>query len=235
MLGIRCPRAPQSHGESGAHRAPGETIGLALSTGRRSALADSRCPTRPPMDAFLVSAAAVTLAEIGDKTQLLALMLAARFRRPWPIVAGILVATLVNHAIAASLGGWLRSVLPPDILKWGVAGSFFAVAGWTMIPDQLDQPEAVRRRSHLGVMGVTAVSFFAAEMGDKTQIATAVLGARFESIVAVVAGTTLGMLIADVPAVFAGHLFAGRLPLKVVRLAAAALFGALGFGILLAA
>ena len=187
-----------------------------------------------PMDALLVSALAVTLAEIGDKTQLLALTLAVRYRRPWPIVAGILVATLFNHALAAGFGSWLRATVPPDILKWIVAISFFGVAAWTLIPDKLDPGAERPRTTHFGVFGVTAVSFFLAEMGDKTQIATAVLGARFPSLVSVVAGTTLGMLIADVPAVFLGHLAANRIPLRVIHACAALLFVALGVGILVA-
>lgn len=186
------------------------------------------------MEAFLVSTGVVALAEIGDKTQLLALMLAVRYRRPWPIVAGILVATLFNHTLAAALGGWVRSVVSPDLLKWLIALAFFAVAVWTLIPDRLEEEEATSKTSRLGVFGVTTVAFFLAEMGDKTQIATAVLGARFDSLVAVVAGTTLGMLIADVPAVFAGHLAAHRIPMKVVHAAAAVLFAGLGVGVLLA-
>jgi Ca2+/H+ antiporter, TMEM165/GDT1 family len=185
------------------------------------------------MEAFLLSVAAVTLAEIGDKTQLLALMLAVRYRKPWPIVAGILVATLFNHTLAAALGAWLRTVLSPDVLKWLVAIAFFAVAVWTLIPDKLDEGEAKPPTSHLGVFGITTVAFFLAEMGDKTQIATAVLGARFDSLVAVVAGTTLGMLIADVPAVFLGHLFGKKLPMKLVHAAAAVLFVGLGIGVLI--
>jgi putative Ca2+/H+ antiporter (TMEM165/GDT1 family) len=184
------------------------------------------------MEAFLVSTVAVALAEIGDKTQLLALMLAARYRRPWPIVAGIVVATLFNHTLAAALGGWIRTVVPPDILKWLVALSFFAVAIWTLIPDKLEDDGKARMFSRFGVFGVTVGSFFLAEMGDKTQIATAVLGARYPSIVPVVAGTTLGMLIADVPAVFAGHLAAHRIPVRVVHAVAAILFVAIGIGVL---
>ena len=171
------------------------------------------------MEAFLVSTAVVALGEIGDKTQLLALMLALRFRRPWPIVAGILVATLVNHTIAGAIGTWLRTVVSPEALKWGVALSFFAVAAWALKPDKLE--EAPLPLSRLGVFAVTTVAFFLAEMGDKTQIATAILAARFNALPAVVAGTTLGMVIADVPAVFAGHLAADRIPFRAVRIAAA--------------
>jgi putative Ca2+/H+ antiporter (TMEM165/GDT1 family) len=187
------------------------------------------------MEALLFSTLAVTLAEIGDKTQLLALMLAARYRRPWPIVAGILVATLFNHTLAAALGGWIRTVVPADVLKWLVALSFFAVAIWTLIPDKLDARDDDARTRRFGVFGVTVVTFFLAEMGDKTQIATAVLGARYDNLVAVVTGTTLGMLIADVPAVFAGHLAGNRIPVRAVHIVAAILFGALGVGVLLSA
>ena len=187
-----------------------------------------------PMQALFLSTLAITLAEIGDKTQLLALVLAARYRRPWPIVAGIAVATLFNHTLAAALGSWMRTVVAPDVLKWLVALSFFGVAIWTLIPDKLDERPDDRRDTHLGVFGVTALAFFLAEMGDKTQIATAVLGARYDDIVAGVTGTTLGMLIADVPVVFAGHLAAHRIPVRVVHVIAAILFGALGVGILLA-
>jgi putative Ca2+/H+ antiporter (TMEM165/GDT1 family) len=183
------------------------------------------------METFLVSTAVVALGEIGDKTQLLALMLAVRFRRPWPIVAGILVATLVNHTIAAALGSWIRGVVPPDVLKWLLALSFFAVAAWALKPDTVD--DAAPAASHLGVFAVTTVAFFLAEMGDKTQIATAILAARFDSLAAVVAGTTLGMLIADVPAVFAGKLAADRIPFKAVRIAAALVFAALGAWVLI--
>jgi putative Ca2+/H+ antiporter (TMEM165/GDT1 family) len=185
------------------------------------------------MEAFILSTLAVVLAEIGDKTQLLALTLAARYRRPWPIVAGILVATLANHTLAAALGSWVRAALPPDALEWLVALSFFAVAAWTLIPDKLEAGEARPTRSHFGIFGVTLVAFFLAEMGDKTQVATAVLGARFGALVPVVGGTTLGMLIADVPAVFVGHLAADRLPVRIVHVLSALLFVALGIGILL--
>ncbi|HSV17392.1 MAG TPA: TMEM165/GDT1 family protein [Casimicrobiaceae bacterium] len=184
------------------------------------------------MEALLLSTLAITLAEIGDKTQLLALVLAARYRRPWPIVAGIAVATLFNHTLAAALGSWIRTVVAPDVLRWIVAVSFFGVAIWTLIPDKLDERPDDRRDTHLGVFGVTALAFFLAEMGDKTQIATAVLGARYDNLVAVVTGTTLGMLIADVPVVFAGHLAAHRIPVRVVHVIAAILFAAFGVAML---
>ena len=185
------------------------------------------------LETLFVSTTVVALAEIGDKTQLLALMLAVRFRKPWPTVAGILVATLVNHTIAGAIGNWVRTVVPPGVLQWLLALSFFAVAAWALKPDRLEE-ENVSRASRLGVFAVTTIAFFLAEMGDKTQIATAVLAARFDSLAAVVAGTTLGMLIADVPVVFAGQLAADRIPFKAVRIVAAALFAALGVWVLIA-
>ena len=186
-----------------------------------------------PMEAFLVSVAVVALGEMGDKTQLLALMLAVRYRRPWPIVAGIVVATLFNHTLAGLVGSWIRTVVPPDVLRWLLALSLFAVAAWALKPDTLD--DAAPATTRLGVFGITAVSFFLAEMGDKTQIATAILAARFDALPAVVAGTTVGMLLADVPAVFVGKLAADRIPFRTVRIIAALLFAALGVWVLVAA
>ena len=183
------------------------------------------------MEAFAVSTLVVALGEIGDKTQLLALMLALRFRRPWPIVAGILVATLFNHTLAGAIGSWIRSIVSPEALKWLVAVSFFAVALWTLRPDTHDDEAPVA--THLGVFAVTTVAFFLTEMGDKTQIATMMLAARFESLAAVVAGTTLGMLIADIPVVFAGNLAADRIPFKAIRIVAASLFAALAIWVLM--
>ena len=185
------------------------------------------------MEALLVSTGVVAIGEIGDKTQLLSLVLAARFRRPWPIVAGILVATLANHALAGWLGNWVRGVVPADLLRWLLAASFFAVALWALKPDTLDDeraPEAGR----WGVFGVTVVAFFLAEMGDKTQIATVMLAAKFDALAAVVVGTTLGMLIANVPVVFAGKLAAERIPFKAIRIVAAAIFAAIGAWVLVA-
>ena len=179
------------------------------------------------MDAFLVSTAIVALAEIGDKTQLLAFILAARFRRPWPIVLGILVATLANHAFAAAVGTWLTTLMGPHTLRWVLGLSFIAMAAWTLIPDKLDEEEA--RLPRLGVFGATLVAFFLAEMGDKTQIATVALAAQYQALVAVVAGTTLGMMIANVPAVLLGDRIATRMPVKLVHGIAAAIF--LGLGI----
>ncbi|HRG71167.1 MAG TPA: TMEM165/GDT1 family protein, partial [Thauera aminoaromatica] len=172
------------------------------------------------MDALLVSTAIVALAEIGDKTQLLAFILAARFRRPWPIVLGILVATLANHAFAAAVGTWLTTLMGPHTLRWVLGLSFIAMAVWTLIPDKFDEDEA--RLPRLGVFGATLVAFFLAEMGDKTQIATVALAAQYQALVAVVAGTTLGMMIANVPAVLLGDRIATRMPVKLVHGIAAA-------------
>jgi putative Ca2+/H+ antiporter (TMEM165/GDT1 family) len=179
------------------------------------------------VEAFLISAGIVALGEIGDKTQLLALMLAARFRKPAPIIAGILVATLANHALAGYLGNLVRSWLPPDVLRWVVAVSFFAVAAWALKPDTIDT-QTPPPASRWGVFGVTLVAFFLAEIGDKTQVATMVLAARFDSLAAVVLGTTCGMLLADVPVVLIGKAAAARIPFKAVRVVAALLFAALG-------
>ncbi|WP_407909952.1 TMEM165/GDT1 family protein [Lysobacter claricitrinus] len=178
------------------------------------------------MNALLVSTGTVALAEIGDKTQLLALMLAARYRKPWPIIAGIVVATVLNHALAAALGDWLSSLLTPDVLRWIVAGSFIAVALWTLKPDTLDDGDD--KLSKYGALAATTIAFFLAEIGDKTQVATVLLAARFHDFVPVVTGTTLGMLLANVPVVLLGSRFADRLPLKAARLTAAAVFLALG-------
>ena len=179
------------------------------------------------MEAFLVSTGVVALGEIGDKTQLLALVLAARFRKPLPIIAGILVATLANHALAGFLGNLFRSFVPSEVLRWLVALSFFAVAVWALRPDKLDDEEPPPA-TRWGVFGVTVVAFFLAEMGDKTQVATVVLAAKFPSLVAVVLGTTLGMLLANVPVVLLGKAASARIPFKAVRIAAALLFAALG-------
>ena len=187
------------------------------------------------MEALLLSTAVVALGEIGDKTQLLALVLAARFQKPWPIIWGILVATLANHALAGFTGNLVRAWLPPDVLRWLVALSFFAVAAWALKPDKLDADDAPPETSRWGVFGVTVVAFFLAEMGDKTQVATIVLAAKFPSLLQVVIGTTLGMLAANVPVVIVGKAASERIPFKAVRLVAAALFAGLGAYALLAA
>ena len=178
------------------------------------------------MEAFLISTGVVALGEMGDKTQLLALLLAARYRRPWPIVLGVLVATLLNHALAGALGGWLALALGPTVLRWAIGVSFLAMAVWMMIPDKLDDTEA--GVSRFGVFGTTAIAFFLAEMGDKTQIATVALAARYPDLLAVVAGTTLGMMIANVPAVLLGEAVAKKVPMTLVHGIAAAIFAVLG-------
>jgi putative Ca2+/H+ antiporter (TMEM165/GDT1 family) len=179
------------------------------------------------MEAFLVSAGVVALAEIGDKTQLLAFVLAARYRRPVPIVFGIFVATVVNHALAGAVGRWLMQAVGPTWMRWGLAASFFGMAAWILVPDRLDESEAAPRQ-RLGVFGTTILTFFLAEMGDKTQIATVALAARYPAMWAVVAGTTFGMMLANVPAVLVSDRLAGRLPTRLVHAVAAGIFGVLG-------
>jgi len=178
------------------------------------------------IEAFLVSTGVVALGEMGDKTQLLAMLLAVRFKRPLPIVLGILVATLVNHAAAGAVGGWVASALGPQVLRWVIGLSFIGMALWMLVPDKLEEGDT--RIARYGVFVTTAIAFFLAEMGDKTQIATVALAARYHDLVAVVAGTTLGMLIADVPAVFVGDKLAKRVPMKLVHGIAAAIFLILG-------
>jgi putative Ca2+/H+ antiporter (TMEM165/GDT1 family) len=180
------------------------------------------------MEAFIVSTGIVALGEMGDKTQLLALVLAARFRRPWPIVAGILVATLANHAAAGAVGGWVASWLGPDLLRWVVGGGFVLMAAWMLVPDRLDDDPTATEAPRFGVFGTTVVAFFLAEMGDKTQIATVALAARFPELWAVVAGTTLGMMLANVPAVFLGDRVARAVPMRLVHGVSAAIFAVLG-------
>jgi putative Ca2+/H+ antiporter (TMEM165/GDT1 family) len=186
------------------------------------------------LESLLLSTGIVALAEMGDKTQLLAFMLAARFKRPLPIIAGILVATLANHSLAGALGAWITRSVDAEVLRWVLGASFLGMAAWTLIPDRIEKDEAGAAR-RLGVFGATLVTFFLAEMGDKTQLATVAMAARFPSPLLVIAGTTLGMLIADVPAVFAGEKLAARIPMKAVHIAAAALFAALGIATLLGA
>ena len=185
------------------------------------------------MDAFLVSTGIVALAEIGDKTQLLAFLLAAKFRRPVPIVLGILVATIVNHAFAAAVGAWVASAIGPDVMRWVLGLSFLAMAAWIMVPDKIDEDEASLAK--YGVFLTTLIAFFLAEMGDKTQIATVALAARYESMIAVVAGTTFGMMLANVPAVLFGERIARKVPLRLVHGIAALIFAVLGVGTLLGA
>jgi Ca2+/H+ antiporter, TMEM165/GDT1 family len=179
------------------------------------------------MNVLLTSTGVIALAEMGDKTQLLALLLAARFRKPIPIILGILVATLVNHGIAGAVGAWVGNWLTPQVLRWSVGLLFLGMAVWTMIPDRIEEGEA-QVATRLGVFGATLVTFFLAEMGDKTQIATLAMAAHYPTPVLVVAGTTLGMLIADVPAVFVGDRLATRIPMRLVHTVAALIFAALG-------
>lgn len=185
------------------------------------------------MDAFLLSTGLVAMAEMGDKTQLLALLLAARYRQPLPILAAILLATLFNHALAAALGAWLSGLLTPDVLRWILAVSFIGMAIWMLIPDQLgDEEDSIARWQKLGVFSATFILFFLAEMGDKTQIATIALAARFDSVVMVLAGTTLGMMIANAPAVFIGDKLAGRLPISLIHRITAFIFLAIGVAVI---
>jgi len=179
----------------------------------------------------LISTGVVALAEIGDKTQLLALVLAARFRKPLPIIAGILVATLVNHALAGAVGAAIAAAVGPTAMRWILGLSFIAMAVWTLIPDKVDESRESTPR--FGVFGTTVIAFFLLEMGDKTQIATVALAAKYPSLAAVVAGTTCGMMLANVPAVLLGEVAARKLPMRLVRGIAAAIFLALGVAVLL--
>ena len=183
---------------------------------------------------FAVSTGVVALAEIGDKTQLLAFLLAARFKKPLPIVAGIFVATVLNHALAGALGAWITTAVSAEVLRWVLGLSFIAMAVWTLIPDEIEDDEA-QVAQRFGVFGATLLTFFIAEMGDKTQVATVAMAARYADAVAVVAGSTLGMLIANVPAVYAGDKLAGRIPMRLVHGIAAAIFALLGAATLLGA
>lgn len=179
------------------------------------------------MEALLVSTGVVALAEIGDKTQLLAFILAARFKKPLPIIAGILCATIVNHGLAGALGAWITSAISPEVLRWVLGLSFIGMAIWTLIPDKIEEEETqVAKR--FGVFGATLITFFLAEMGDKTQIATVAMAAHYASPLLVVIGTTLGMLLADVPAVFVGDKFAAMIPMRLVHTIAAAIFAVMG-------
>jgi putative Ca2+/H+ antiporter (TMEM165/GDT1 family) len=185
------------------------------------------------MEAFLVSTGIVALAEIGDKTQLLAFILAAKFRKPVPIIIGILIATLVNHGFAGAVGTWVTTLLGPTTLRWVLGVSFIAMAIWTLIPDKFDEDDA--KLAHFGVFGTTLVAFFLAEMGDKTQVATVALAAQYQNLAVVVAGTTLGMMIANVPAVLLGDRIAHAIPVRLVHGIAAVIFAVLGVATLLGA
>jgi putative Ca2+/H+ antiporter (TMEM165/GDT1 family) len=179
------------------------------------------------MEAFLISTGIVALAEMGDKTQLLSLVLAARYRKPWPIVLGILVATLANHGLAGAAGAWITTFLGPQMLRWILGGSFIAMAIWMLIPDKLDDEDA-GTSTRWGVFGATVIAFFLAEMGDKTQIATVMLAARYNAWFAVVAGTTLGMMLANAPAVWFGERLTRLVPIRIVHLVSAVIFAGLG-------
>ena len=179
------------------------------------------------MEALYISTGVVALAEMGDKTQLLAFILAARFKKPVPIILGILCATLVNHGLAGALGAWITSVISPDTMRWVLGLSFLGMAIWTLIPDKIEEEET-QVAQKLGVFGATLVTFFLAEMGDKTQIATVALAAHYGAPLLVIIGTTLGMLIADVPAVFVGNKFADKIPMKLVHSIAAGIFAVMG-------
>ena len=186
------------------------------------------------MESLFVSTGVVALAEVGDKTQLLAFILAARFKKPVPIILGILLATLLNHGLAGALGAWITRAVTPEVLRWVLGASFIGMAIWTLIPDKIEDEET-HTAQRFGVFGATLITFFLAEMGDKTQIATVAMAAHYPNPLLVVMGTTLGMLIADVPAVFAGDKLADKIPMKLVHSIAAAIFAALGIATLLGA
>ena len=179
------------------------------------------------MEALLISTGVVALAEIGDKTQLLAFILAARFKKPWPIIAGIFCATILNHGLAGALGAWISSAISAETLRWVLGISFIGMAIWTLIPDKIEEEETQVAKKW-GVFGATLITFFLAEMGDKTQIATVALAVNYLEPVMVVIGTTLGMMIADVPAVFVANRFADKIPMKLVHSIAAGIFALLG-------
>jgi len=185
------------------------------------------------LEAFFVSTAIVALAEMGDKTQLLSLVLAARYRQPVPVIAGILVATVLNHAFAGAVGAWLQEVIAPDTMRWVLGVSFLVMAAWVLVPDRLDDDSARADGHRFGVFGATLLVFFLAEMGDKTQIATVALAARYDAVVAVVIGTTFGMMLANVPVVLLGERIVRRVPIAVVHRIAAVVFAVLGVLVLL--
>lgn len=185
------------------------------------------------MEAFLLSTGIVALAEIGDKTQLLSFILAAKFRKPVPISMGILAATLANHSFAGAVGSWITTLMGPETLRWVLGVSFIAMAAWTLIPDKFDENDA--KFARFGVFGTTLIAFFLAEMGDKTQVATVALAAQYQNLISVVAGTTLGMMLANVPAVIMGDRIAEKMPVKLVHRIAAVIFAVLGSATLLGA
>ena len=225
----------------------GETFGAASGSGlgigapRRSSRMpdplDGPAPAMPFLNPFLISTGLVAVAEIGDKTQLLALLLALKFRKPWPILAGMLAATLANHAAAGAVGHYLEALIVrwagPELLRWGLALGFAVMAVWALIPDKIEDEAKRLRRYHMGAFVTTLVSFFLVEMGDKTQIATVALAARYPNLAAVVAGTTFGMVLANAPVIFFCSKFADKVPLRYVRWTAAACFAALALGAVL--
>jgi len=180
------------------------------------------------MQSFLVSTGVVALAEMGDKTQILSLILAARYRKPVPIILGVLTATLANHAAAGGIGTWLASLLNETVLNWTVVASFILMAGWILVPDKFSEGEVAVPKRPMGVFGTTVFAFFLAEMGDKTQVVTVALAARFHDFIGVVSGTTLGMMLANIPVIYLGHRFADRIPAKAVHVVAAVIFVLLG-------
>jgi len=182
------------------------------------------------MTAFLISIGVVALAEIGDKTQLLAIALAAKYRKPWPVIFGIFFATLANHFLAGAVGSWLTHAIGPTVMRWALGLSFIAMAAWMLVPDKLD--DSATRATRFGVFGTTLIAFFLVEMGDKTQIATVALAARYDALVAVVAGTTIGMLLANVPAVLLGNVAAEKLPKRAMNSIAALMFALIGIAVL---
>jgi putative Ca2+/H+ antiporter (TMEM165/GDT1 family) len=186
------------------------------------------------LDSLLMSTGVVTLAEMGDKTQLLAFLLAAKFKKPVPIILGIFFATIINHGLAGFLGAWITALLSPEVLRWVLGISFIAMAIWTLIPDKLDEDDQ-QLSIKSGVFFTTLIAFFLAEIGDKTQIATVALAAHYASPITVVIGTTIGMMLADVPAVFLGNAFAKKLPLKIIHAIASGIFALMGVFILLKA
>lgn len=183
---------------------------------------------------FLLSTAIVALAEMGDKTQLLALLLAARYQKPIPILIAILLATIINHGLSAALGQWVTTVMSPEILLWIISLGFIAMALWMLVPDELDdETESINKWQRYGVFGATFILFFLAEIGDKTQIATVALAARFDSLVWVMLGTTLGMMLANAPAVFIGNKLADKLPISLIHKVSAVIFLIIGIWTLL--
>lgn len=183
---------------------------------------------------FLLSTAIVALAEMGDKTQLLALLLAARYQKPVPILIAILLATIINHGLSAALGQWVTTVMSPEVLLWILALGFIGMALWMLVPDELDdESESINKWQRYGVFGATFILFFLAEIGDKTQIATVALAARFDSLVWVMLGTTLGMMLANAPAVFIGNKLADKLPISLIHKVSAVIFLIIGIWTLL--